>query len=102
MTDPDHLARLVHATRLAHEAGRAETEGRARFNLGSWEARSEEQRALDRAIAAAVAAEVRRQDAELAREMRAVVIDADEVHPFDVCIEALGRENESSGEGPKS
>lgn len=50
------LGRLVHDTRLAREAARAEAEGRERFSLGAWEDRSEHQRELDMAIGAAVAA----------------------------------------------
>jgi hypothetical protein len=53
------LGRLVHDTRLAHEAERAAAEGRQRFNLPPWEERTPEQRELDMRIGEAVAAQAR-------------------------------------------
>ena len=56
--DPrEPLGRLVHETRLAHEADQAAAEGRHRFNLGSWEERTDAQHELDMRIASAVAAQ---------------------------------------------
>jgi hypothetical protein len=51
----ERLGRLVHETRLACEAERAEAEGRARFTLGTWEERTPHQRELDMRIGEAVA-----------------------------------------------
>lgn len=54
--DPrEPLGRLVHETRIAHEAGRAAEEGRVTFMLGAWEDRAVWQRELDMRIGAAVA-----------------------------------------------
>jgi hypothetical protein len=53
--DRESLGRLVHETRLAHEAERAAAEGRATFLLGAWEDRTDHQRELDMRIADAVA-----------------------------------------------
>ena len=54
--DREALGRLVHETRLAHEADQAAADGRKRFNLGAWEERAPSQRELDMRIGAAVAA----------------------------------------------
>jgi hypothetical protein len=55
--DPrEPLGRLVHDTRVAAEADQAAAEGRHRFNLGSWEDRTDAQRELDERIYSAVAA----------------------------------------------
>jgi hypothetical protein len=63
--DPRELSgRLVHETRLAHEAERAEAEGRVRFLLGTWEERSDDQHELDMRIGEAVAAAERERDAK--------------------------------------
>jgi hypothetical protein len=53
--DRESLGRLVHETRLAHEAERAAAEGRATFLLGAWEDRTDHQRELDMRIGSAVA-----------------------------------------------
>ena len=54
--DPrEPLGRLVHETRLAHEADRAAAEGRERFRLGDWEDRTDAQHELDMRIGSAVA-----------------------------------------------
>jgi hypothetical protein len=55
--DREPYGRLVHETRLACEAERAEMEGRIRFNLESWERRTWEQQETDMRIGAAVAAQ---------------------------------------------
>lgn len=55
--DREPLGRLVHETRLAHEADQAAAEGRARFHLGLWEDRSDAQHELDMRIGSAVAAQ---------------------------------------------
>lgn len=77
-TRPDSrepLGRLVHETRLAHEADRAAAEGRVRFLLGSWEERAEHQRELDMRIGSAVAAEARRDAGEeLARLRKQLIV----------------------------
>lgn len=54
--DREPLGRLVHETRLACEAERAELEGRQRFNLEPWERRTYDQQETDMRIGAAVAA----------------------------------------------
>jgi hypothetical protein len=54
--DREELGRLVHDTRVAAEADRAAAEGRHRFNLGSWEERTDAQRKADMRIGSAVAA----------------------------------------------
>lgn len=58
--------RIVHDIRLAAEAGRAAAEGRVRFDLGTWEYRSDHQRELDMRIGAAVAAAERERIRQLA------------------------------------
>lgn len=56
--DPrEPYGRLVHDTRLAHEADQAAAEGRARFHLKYWEERTEAQHELDMRIGSAVAAQ---------------------------------------------
>lgn len=75
MADPDALARLVHETRVAHEADRAAEEGRVLFNLGTWEDRAEHQRELDRRIASAVAMRAVA-DAKLVNERRDALLFA--------------------------
>lgn len=57
MDDREPLGRIVHEIRLAHEADRAATEGRQRFNLPPWEDRDPGQQELDMRIGSAVAAQ---------------------------------------------
>ena len=74
MTTPDPrepLGRIVHEQRLAHEADRAAAEGRARFNLKSWEDRTADQRELDMRIGSAVAAQAVRDAGLESERMRA-------------------------------
>lgn len=120
-TDPrEPLGRIVHEQRLAHEADRAAAEGRARFNLKSWEDRTADQRELDMRIAYAVAAqavhdaglEAERMKAQLfafgahlpaiRRALTIAVADSQyeaEAKPYRAAIQALGIQDRSDEKG---
>lgn len=99
--DPrEPYGRIVHDTRLAREAARAEAEGRQRFNLGDWEDRDEHQRELDMAIGAAVAAAAVAAERERIRQLaiRSHAVCADEEGGSFYFAALIGEPQERSDE----
>ena len=71
--DPrEPLGRLVHETRLAHNAELSAAAGRQRFFLAAWEWRTDEQRELDMRIGEAVAAAEFDRIKRLAKDTQAI------------------------------